>query len=460
MPCQDNHLSKVSRTSRVPGWIFTSVVAGCLFFGALAAGASADDDFVLIFNGETLDGWTGQEGLWRVEDGHLIGETTAEAPIERNSFLIWEGGEPSDFELTFRFRIDSEWGNSGVQVRSERLDGYVVAGYQPDIATDDWITGILFEERGRGILARRGERTVIDEDGEKHTEVFADADALGEHIDPHEWNDYHVVAEGDRITTIINGHVTHEVVDRSPQARRQGIIAFQLHTGRPMTIRLDDIRLKTLFRPLFDGETLEGWDGDPDIWRVEDGQIVGETTEDGQLEHNTFLIWNEGEPADFELEFRYRIDTEWANSGIQVRSERLDGYRVAGYQPDIATDDWITGILFEERGRGILARRGQRVTLDPDGERTVEEFASEDELFEHIHMDDWNDYRVIAHGNRIVTMINGVKMHELVDDAPEARRSGVIAFQIHTGPPMRIRFEAINLREIFFLISDRENLDE
>ncbi len=202
------------------------------------------------------------------------------------------------------------------------------------------------------------------------------------------------------------------------------------------------------FVSLFDGESLDGWAGDPQFWRVDDGTIVGETTPDRRTPGNTFLIWEGGEPADFELKFQYRIDTDWANSGIQVRSRRLNDYRVGGYQPDIATDGWITGILFEEAGRGVLARRGQKVVIDAAGQREVERFAEENALAEHIRPRDWNDYHVIAEGNRIVTKINGVKMHELVDDAPQARSSGIIAFQLHSGPPMTIRFRNIQLKTI------------
>ncbi len=200
------------------------------------------------------------------------------------------------------------------------------------------------------------------------------------------------------------------------------------------------------FVPLFDGETLDGWDGDPGFWRVEDGAILGQTTADNPTQRNTFLIWEGGEPGDFELKFEYRIDSDWANSGVQVRSRRLDGYRVGGYQPDIANVDWITGIMYEEAGRGILARRGQKLVISVEGERQVERFAEEDALGQHVHPRDWNVYHVLAEGNRLVTKINGVKMHEVIDDAPEARSEGVIAFQLHSGPPMTIRFRNIRLK--------------
>lgn len=202
------------------------------------------------------------------------------------------------------------------------------------------------------------------------------------------------------------------------------------------------------FVPIFDGESLDGWAGDPAFWRVEDGHIIGETTEDDPLEYNTFLIWEDGVTADFDLRFNYKIESEWANSGVQIRSERFENYRVRGYQPDIATDDWITGICFEEQGRGILARRGQRAELHPDGEKTETRFEGEDELGAHINMHDWNTYRVVARGNRFMTFINGHKMHEIIDNAPEARAEGILAFQLHTGPPMKIRFSDIEIRHL------------
>lgn len=201
------------------------------------------------------------------------------------------------------------------------------------------------------------------------------------------------------------------------------------------------------FVSLFDGKTLEGWDGDGRFWRVNDGAIVGQTTPDNPTQGNTFLIWEKGEPADFELKFQYRIDTEWANSGIQVRSRRLNGHRVGGYQPDIAHEDWITGIMYEEAGRGVIGRRGQKVSLDSEGQKQVEQFGDEKALGESIRPRDWNEYHVIARGNRLVARINGVKMSELIDDAPEARASGIIAFQLHAGPPMTIRFRNIRLKE-------------
>jgi hypothetical protein len=214
---------------------------------------------------------------------------------------------------------------------------------------------------------------------------------------------------------------------------------------------LSDLRDKQAdasgFVPIFDGKSLDGWRGDPALWRVQDGHIVGETRQENPLKHNSFLIRDAIE-SDFELKFRYRIDSASANSGVQVRSEEFAQYRVRGYQPDIATDGWITGICYEEGGRGVLTRRGQRVHLTADGGRRTERFAEEDDLGAHIRTEDWNEYHVIALGNRLLTLINGRLMHEVIDDAPQARKSGIIAFQLHTGRPMTIRFKDIRLKDL------------
>ncbi len=216
----------------------------CLLVSSLAMPAMAEEGFRPIFDGKTLGGWTGEPGFWRVEDGHIIGEWTEGNRPKENTFLIWEGGQPADFEVRFRFKFDSERGNSGVQIRSERLHGHVVRGYQPDIATDAWITGVAYEERGRAQLARRGERTVIDSEGNRKTERFADEDELGKLFDPHTWTEYHVIAVGNRITIKVNGHLMSEIFDDGPEARRSGVLAFQLHRGTPMKIRFADVELK------------------------------------------------------------------------------------------------------------------------------------------------------------------------------------------------------------------------
>lgn len=218
---------------------------------------TSQSEFTPIFNGEDLTGWDGDSRFWSVENGVIVGETTPENPSERNTFLIWEGGEPANFEIRFqyRFRIvsDEQYGNSGIQVRSARFSDpdtpalqHMVRGYQPDFAISDWIPGILYEERGREILARRGEKVRIDENGEFHNERFGNEAELGETIRHTEWNDYQVYANGDTIRTSINNQLMHELIDQSPDARQSGILAFQVHSGPPMRVEFRNIELKLL----------------------------------------------------------------------------------------------------------------------------------------------------------------------------------------------------------------------
>ncbi len=217
-----------------------------------------ENDFQSIFDGESLSGWDGDDRFWSVEDGAIVGETSEDNPTESNTFLVWEEGEPSDFELRFQYRFlivsGHEYGNSGIQIRSEQftdenhpVNRWRVRGYQPDFAISDWIPGILYEEAGREILARRGQSVLIDSDGESHVEEFADEGELGEYIEMHSnWNDYQVYANGDTIRTYINGQRMHELVDQSPEARSEGILAFQVHSGPPMRVEIRDVELKIL----------------------------------------------------------------------------------------------------------------------------------------------------------------------------------------------------------------------
>lgn len=216
-----------------------------------------NNDFVPIFNGTDLTGWDGDSRFWRVENRAIVGETNSDNLTEINTFLIWEEDEPADFEIQFRYRFvivsDDEYGNSGIQIRSERFvnqdfseSDYAVRGYQPDMAISDWIPGILYEEAERAILARRGQKVLIDSDGEMHEERFAEEDALGQYITHTDWNDYHVYANKDTIRTTINDQLMHEVIDQSPDARQEGIIAFQVHSGPPMRIEIRDVELKLL----------------------------------------------------------------------------------------------------------------------------------------------------------------------------------------------------------------------
>jgi hypothetical protein len=197
---------------------------------------------------------------------------------------------------------------------------------------------------------------------------------------------------------------------------------------------------------LFDGKSLAGWEGDPRYWRVEDGAITGQTTSKAPLEHNTFLIWRGGQLRDFELRLQFRI--EGGNSGIQYRSQDLGDFRVHGYQADIDSDHQYIGILYDEGGRGILANRTQQIAIDENGQSTTTgTTCDETKLLKNIRKGEWNEYVVTARGNRLTQSINGFVTIE-VDDAQkdQADDHGVLALQIHTGPPMKVQFKNIELR--------------
>jgi hypothetical protein len=211
------------------------------------ASPSGPDGGVALFNGKDLSGWIGRDDLWSVEDGQIVGRTTAEAPIKQNTFLIYTERQPSDFELTLQFKIENT--NSGVQYRSKILDRekFVVGGYQADIDFTNRYSGILYEEKGRGILAERGQRVTITDQGKKQVKRFAGARKLGNGIHPGEWNDYRIVAKGNRLQHFINGTLTAEVLDQQTEkAAGSGVIAFQLHRGDPMVVRFKNIVLHPL----------------------------------------------------------------------------------------------------------------------------------------------------------------------------------------------------------------------
>lgn len=212
-----------------------------------------------LFNGEDLSGWTGQPGFWSVRDGAIVGQSTAEQPVRENTFLIWEG-EAADFELRFKYQMKDAkggsdgYGNSGMQFRSKVVnpDYSVVGGYQADFELGKTYSGILYEEKGRGILAQRGQKVVIKE-GEapnkpkiEVTGSVGDSAELQAAIKPDDWNEYVVIAKGNHIQQFINGKQTVDVTDETEVGAKKGVFAIQLHAGQPMTVMVKDIVLKTL----------------------------------------------------------------------------------------------------------------------------------------------------------------------------------------------------------------------
>lgn len=198
---------------------------------------------------------------------------------------------------------------------------------------------------------------------------------------------------------------------------------------------------------LFDGTTLKGWKGDSRLWSVKNGAITGETTAETEIDSNTFLIYQGDSLGDFQLELEYRIEA--GNSGIQYRSHLADAhpFSVGGYQADIDANNQYTGILYEEQGRGILAGRGERVEISSTGEKATHSIGDNQELAKSIKSKDWNQYRVVARGNHLQHFINNILMSETLDgEETAAAKEGILALQLHTGPPMKVQFRSIRLR--------------
>lgn len=204
------------------------------------------------------------------------------------------------------------------------------------------------------------------------------------------------------------------------------------------------------FRSIFDGKSLEGWDGDPSFWRVEDNAIVGQTTAAKQPKQNTFIIWRGGKPANFELKLEYRLTG--FNSGIQVRSVELPDIKWAmkGYQADMDGAQQYTGQIYEERGRGFLAMRGQFTYIGEGKKPGVAGSLGDDaSLKEVIKSADWNGFHLIARGNALTQILNGRVMSMLIDDDAAVRKmDGLIGIQAHVGPPMKIEVRNIRIKEL------------
>ena len=204
---------------------------------------------------------------------------------------------------------------------------------------------------------------------------------------------------------------------------------------------------------LFNGKDLEGWDGNPIHWSVEYGAIVGVNTKENPTKGNTFLIWKGGNLKDFDLTLECKIDS--GNSGIQYRSfikpGEHDGWRIGGYQADFESGDKYSGICYGEAFRGILCMRGDRTTLSRDQSgkliKSVEKIGETGKLGLSVKKKDWNTYRIVADGYRFEHYINGEKMCELIDeDEKERRAEGLLALQVHAGPPMKVYFKNIVLK--------------
>lgn len=201
---------------------------------------------------------------------------------------------------------------------------------------------------------------------------------------------------------------------------------------------------------IFNGKNLKGWDGSPEVWHVENGCLIGESSPQ-HPSGTTNIIWRGGEPANFELKVEMKLEGAGANGGIQYRSvnvapsplpqKKYARWSMKGYQADFDFANVYTGQLYEQgTSRGIVAWRGQMVETDPGTKpRLVATLGNSDELKKFIKPGEWNQYEVIADGNTLIHIINGHVMAILVDNDPAFSRSkGLIGFEIEGGGNVKV----------------------
>lgn len=222
------------------------------------------------------------------------------------------------------------------------------------------------------------------------------------------------------------------------------------------------------FVTIFNGETLDGWEGDPVYWRVEEGILVGEITPETLLKRNSFIIWRGGVTKDFELKTEYRV-TEEGNSGINYRSEEIEGlsYALAGYQCDIDGANNYTGMNYEERKRTTLAKPGKVVVLDPvsNGKPNLKDNIKDNQWLpaketgvtgdienfkSQIKPNVWNEVHLVVKGNRMQHYVNGNLMSDVTDNDQINRKfEGLLGVQVHVGPPMKIEYRNIRIKHLY-----------
>ena len=198
---------------------------------------------------------------------------------------------------------------------------------------------------------------------------------------------------------------------------------------------------------LFDGKTLDGWKGDPAFWSVANGCIVGRSTPETPVPYSEYLVWQGKPVGDFDLYVDFRVHA--GNSGVEYRAwaDPERNFGLNGYQADVCPGD-IMGILYGEALGEIIAWRGQAARFSKDGQKTIEQFGDAAEIAKSIKMNDWNTYKIEARGNRFVQYINGVKTSELVDERPNAPKTGIFGLQVHPGPPSHFEFKNIYLKTL------------
>ncbi len=232
------------------------VAVGAMSVGAIGAEAPAEvAGMKMLFNGKDLAGWDGDPKLWSVKDGVIHGETTAENPAKGNTFIIWKDGSTKDFELRLSFRCNAT-NNSGIQYRSKHItDGkvgnaWVVRGYQHELRNENKfpnVSGFIYDEGGkRSRICLAGEQATWETDGKKVVKSdLVDAAAFEKLFKLDDWNDVVILAKGNHIEHYLNNVLILDFTDNHPElALKEGVLALQLHAGKPMWTEFKNIRIR------------------------------------------------------------------------------------------------------------------------------------------------------------------------------------------------------------------------
>lgn len=405
------------------------LLAVVIVMGGSCAGASAltnGGEWKGLFDGESLNGWEVRGGYakYTIEDGAIVGTTVEGSP---NTFLCTKKLY-GDFVLEFEVKVDPVL-NSGVQIRSHvykkdrttvikrrgkeikrvRPKGHVY-GYQVEISNEkSGSSGGVWDEARKAMWLYDAKSNP----------------AAGKAYKDNQWNKFRVVCVGDWIRTWVNSVPCADFRDPVDQV---GFIGLQVHgvrAGVSAQVRWRNIRIKELgrhvWRPLFDGKSLEGWHTLPGgKWEVRDGVIEGSNvSSDGR--HG--LLVSDERYKDFTVRLKFKAVQ--GNSGLYFRVDEVGGgVGVHGFQAEIDASKDVGG-LYETGGRAWV--------VQPSSEDVAKWFRP----------GEWNEMAISAHGRRIVVHVNGLKSAELKND--KGRLEGHLGLQLHGGQDMEVLLKDIEM---------------